>query len=742
MQPAGGNLKLFAYTADSLRGAVAEVFGTASWYNQYARCAARPLECAQDASKHPDQEFADGVLVEALPRSFANLSPRVRFVDSADEADALLWLVWDYMLCTSAGTSAHEWEFHKQTLVASCPAHVKLLGWLQSTARWRRSGGRDHVFFVSNSAGFLQYPLTGTTRPSKRAGETDSAQYYDWMAYQRWGDARREVNVAAAVLTRVARNSVLVGTEDWRLRSVLGASRFVATPYYAHPQTYGGPMQRRQRDILVSFAGTACGDWLHNQCDRCADDNRRFDVNQLRCRAAAHLSSCGKTSKECAVVDFSVINQKYRNDRTKLSSPASLGGLMRRSRFCLAPRGDTASTKRFYAAILAGCIPVVVADQFVPAFAQLTRVHEAFIRVPEAIFMARNFSLIQTLHEQSAASVRRRQARLACLREAFTYHANRSVPAAAAPCQWVSRAGDAVDFVAESLLRTLAAPRAPTIAPTQPTRVIIFAAGAGSTVLCWMIDQHPDATCANELLRTSDIKCKALLEATGHFVLDVAGHTRSRACHSVMAQLDDVLRVHWAGCAHGRACGFKVGRGQVVPPATFDVLLDGPPGLEPRVLHLDRAAAAASAADKKGTTPGLGWEDEVARLGPRALQLRVVDLINATENPSVTVPQRWTTFNITTANRIAAFLGIAPYQAEAWSQLRAAQKSGTPTKKRRAGGPKAAWHRRAHPAGAAKTAGSVTPPADGAAQTAGGATPPAAPAASDRTPGTAAPRGS
>ena len=47
----------------------------------------------------------------------------------------MLWLVWDYMLCTASGTPAQEWEIQKQTLVASCPAHAKLLGWLHSALR-------------------------------------------------------------------------------------------------------------------------------------------------------------------------------------------------------------------------------------------------------------------------------------------------------------------------------------------------------------------------------------------------------------------------------------------------------------------------------------------------------------------------------------------------------------------------------------------------------------------------------
>ena len=42
---------------------------------------------------------------------------------------------------------------------------------------------------------------------------------------------------------------------------------------------------------------------------------------------------------------------------------------MLRAVFCLAPRGDTASSRRVYESIAAGCIPVIISDKLSLPFA-------------------------------------------------------------------------------------------------------------------------------------------------------------------------------------------------------------------------------------------------------------------------------------------------------------------------------------------------------------------------------------
>ena len=40
---------------------------------------------------------------------------------------------------------------------------------------------------------------------------------------------------------------------------------------------------------------------------------------------------------------------------------------MRQSVFCLVPRGDTPSSRRLFDAVSAGCIPVIISDDYAPA---------------------------------------------------------------------------------------------------------------------------------------------------------------------------------------------------------------------------------------------------------------------------------------------------------------------------------------------------------------------------------------
>ena len=49
--------------------------------------------------------------------------------------------------------------------------------------------------------------------------------------------------------------------------------------------------------------------------------------------------------------------------------------------FCLAPAGDTCVTSRLYAAIAAGCIPVVICDPLHGAFPSHTRYADFWVKV-------------------------------------------------------------------------------------------------------------------------------------------------------------------------------------------------------------------------------------------------------------------------------------------------------------------------------------------------------------------------
>ena len=115
--------------------------------------------------------------------------------------------------------------------------------------------------------------------------------------------------------------------------------------------------------------------------------------------------------------------------------------------FCIAPRGDSASIKRFYDAIVAGCIPVVISDLLVPAFEDLVSVNDAFVRITEALFMQPSFSLLSHLQSLSATHVYHMQRQLACLRHFMSSGRTSS---------WKNLTGMAPALVTLQLLQVLA----------------------------------------------------------------------------------------------------------------------------------------------------------------------------------------------------------------------------------------------------------------------------------------------
>lgn len=103
---------------------------------------------------------------------------------------------------------------------------------------------------------------------------------------------------------------------------------------------------------------------------------------------------------------------------------------MIRSVFCLAPRGDTASSRRVYEAIAAGCIPVIIADKLALPFQKRLRYEDFTLRVGEQEALARPMRLLKRLRAMAPEQIRRMQAKLQQVRPAFLWHTDPSRPSA------------------------------------------------------------------------------------------------------------------------------------------------------------------------------------------------------------------------------------------------------------------------------------------------------------------------
>ena len=103
---------------------------------------------------------------------------------------------------------------------------------------------------------------------------------------------------------------------------------------------------------------------------------------------------------------------------------------MMASTFCLAPRGDTASSRRVYEAIATGCIPVIIADDLALPFAKRLKYDEFSVRITERYALKEPMQMLQHLRAMPAAKVRRMQAKILEARVHFIWHTDPSRPSA------------------------------------------------------------------------------------------------------------------------------------------------------------------------------------------------------------------------------------------------------------------------------------------------------------------------
>lgn len=103
---------------------------------------------------------------------------------------------------------------------------------------------------------------------------------------------------------------------------------------------------------------------------------------------------------------------------------------MIRSTFCLAPRGDTASSRRVYEAIAAGCIPVIVSDALRLPFSRRLHWPDFSVRFSESEALADPRRLLRVLRQLPASRVERMKAAVLHVRPNFIWHLDPGRPSA------------------------------------------------------------------------------------------------------------------------------------------------------------------------------------------------------------------------------------------------------------------------------------------------------------------------
>uniref|UniRef100_A0A7S2PM69 Exostosin GT47 domain-containing protein n=1 Tax=Zooxanthella nutricula TaxID=1333877 RepID=A0A7S2PM69_9DINO len=409
-------MRVFVFDAASLRPVARELFGEKSWWNTYEAWASAPATFPNQTADDPESPGA--FFHSALRPALEAHAPRIQFVGSPEDADLVFWNIWDVALCVASGHRPQAWELQKGRLTTSCEAHFEMLTWLQSTPRWHRNHGRDHVLFADNP--------------------------YSWESYRhfkKWRTPLPPTMPRVRDVMRITRNATLIGIEDRRTRGHRGGSSFVAVPYFANATKYRAPA-RQERGRLVGLAASS-ELHAHPTCEVCAE--LPHGPSELRARIFDDLSA-GCAQGECEVYDLSkVISPAQRDNMSFYASVGvNLDEVVHHAIFCPIPRGDSGCTKRFFGAILAGCIPVVLSDVLVLPFASVVDYRGAMLRIPEAQLMSPDFSLIAFLRSQTPQQIATMQGNLEHIAQSITYRARRGVSSSPTP--------DAMDVLIASLV--------------------------------------------------------------------------------------------------------------------------------------------------------------------------------------------------------------------------------------------------------------------------------------------------
>lgn len=409
-------VRIFIYNASTLAPVVKQQFrGTeSSWWQSYEQWSRDPLsppklhnDLTVETARNP--EVADGFIQAGLYARLQSRWPNMELVDQADDAEIVLWLVWDFALCMASGYKAEKWEVVKGRLAQSCPAHWCLLRWLRETSRWKRSGGADHVFLVANPFSWESYwdvhehPLAQEALPLPRP--EGSVEYPPDL-----------------VANGPTRSSILASTEDRRAKDASGGSHVIPVPYYVD-YTKVFAQTRKDRKYLVGFSGSV--DLKRLSCVRCLNgilprDIRRKLLNELDARCITEASR-----HECKTYNLDNEGQKKGISRKSAhlfeAAGVKLESLLQEAAFCPIPRGDSAATKRFFSAIVAGCVPVVISDYLPLPFDSFVDYGNAILRIPEKDFMQPDFSLLDLLRAQSPERLAELRTNLDWVRRAISF---------------------------------------------------------------------------------------------------------------------------------------------------------------------------------------------------------------------------------------------------------------------------------------------------------------------------------
>jgi hypothetical protein len=198
----------------------------------------------------------------------------------------------------------------------------------------------------------------------------------------------------------LAQASFLVTDHDVKSRYM----KDTIIPYF----TYDPILQKTvsDRDVFILFAGKA---------------NQQLRKLTIRKFEEIHRKSQSLSPEQDLVKGVMI--------REKFSSLDEYHQLLHRSTFCLHIRGDTTSSSRFFSAIQAGCIPVIISDWMILPYERIIYYDSFTIRVEESVLLNDPFAVIRYLRSISMDTIRNMQQALVHAKEVLSYDSSHELNA-------------------------------------------------------------------------------------------------------------------------------------------------------------------------------------------------------------------------------------------------------------------------------------------------------------------------
>ena len=284
----------------------------------------------------------------ALHRSLLQYAHRVR---RAEEADFFFVPFYARLAYADKRASKRTRRMQKNltSALASC---------LRSSRWWQRARGRDHFTLISS-----------TRNPTKLFGDAWPLLKHATILKIEAADERYTATRSAAALSRRAarRRKRTPGRQlgdggGVGVAHAAGEGEGIVIPYY-----------------VPHFAGD---DWVAPALKRHSVCFFGSATNGVRRRAVAELARVPD-----AVMALSAMEHFNRSVDARLMErrrTLQTRHRMRKCKLCLVPAGLTPSSRRFYEAIVAKCVPLLLADRFVPAFTHLFPLQSYAVRAPQS----------------------------------------------------------------------------------------------------------------------------------------------------------------------------------------------------------------------------------------------------------------------------------------------------------------------------------------------------------------------